>query len=644
LGSSSILSADQVRSIALLARSVACHFGRPQDIEWAIADGKLYLLQARPITALPPDPDGALNIWDNSNIAESYGGVTTPLTFSFARRVYEAVYRQFCRMMGVSGGTIAQHDNTFRCMLGLMQGQIYYNLLNWYRLLALLPGFQINRSFMEQMMGVREELPEDILAELKGVTWRDKLRDGGRLIFTIGGLIRNYWTLPQQIEQFYRRLDTALGQQSVELAEMRSDELAAYYLELERQLLTKWDAPLVNDFFAMIFYGVLRKLAVKWCGDHAGTLQNDLVSGEGGMVSAEPARLVQEMAAVVDDRFAQTLREGSLTEILAQMPPQFETLYRAYLQKFGDRCLEELKLESETLHDQPLLLLRSVGQLALGKRGVGKAAPLENRPNQSINLRQRAEQQVIQTLKHPIKKVIFNWVLRNARARVRDRENLRFERTRVFGRVRQICLELGKRFYAADLLDVPRDIFYLELNEILGIVNGTATCTDLRGMVAVRQAEFERYRGMSLENRFQTRGMVHPIVKIKNDRVDKVANHGSSLQGTGCCPGMVRAQVQVVTDPRQAVLQPGCILVAEKTDPGWIMLFPAAAGLLVERGSVLSHSAIVAREMGIPAIVSIPGVTQWLKTGDWVEMDGSTGMIQRISPPVSVLEVVCHAQ
>jgi rifampicin phosphotransferase len=111
--------------------------------------------------------------------------------------------------------------------------------------------------------------------------------------------------------------------------------------------------------------------------------------------------------------------------------------------------------------------------------------------------------------------------------------------------------------------------------------------------------------------------------------VVKPAN-GDSLQGMGCCPGIVRAPVQVITDPRQATLRQGSILVAERTDPGWIMLFPAAAGLLVERGSLLSHSAIVAREMGIPAIVSIPQVTQWLKDGDWVEMDGSTGIVRRI--------------
>jgi rifampicin phosphotransferase len=204
---------SQIQSVAVLVRSVARHFGRPQDIEWAIVNNQLYLLQARPITALQhkADPDGVMNLWDNSNIAESYGGITTPLTFSFARRAYEAVYRQFCRMMGVSEAAIVQNDATFYRMLGLVRGRIYYNLLNWYRLLALLPGFQINRTFMEQMMRVQEELPADVLATLENTTWQDKLRDSGRLVGTIAGLIKNYFTLPQQIKQFYQRLDQALN-------------------------------------------------------------------------------------------------------------------------------------------------------------------------------------------------------------------------------------------------------------------------------------------------------------------------------------------------------------------------------------------------------------------------------------------------
>ena len=94
------------------------------------------------------------------------------------------------------------------------------------------------------------------------------------------------------------------------------------------------------------------------------------------------------------------------------------------------------------------------------------------------------------------------------------------------------------------------------------------------------------------------------------------------------------ASSRVVRDPRNAQLPAGFILVADHTDPGWIMLFPSAKGLLVERGSLLSHSAIVARELGIPAVVSIPGLTSWLEDGDEVELDGAIGTVRRVSAEV----------
>ncbi len=159
---------------------------------------------------------------------------------------------------------------------------------------------------------------------------------------------------------------------------MRPDELAAYYRNLERQLLKRWDAPLVNDFFAMIFYGSLRKLVEMWCGDASGSLQNDLLCGEGGMISTEPAKRVREMAELVRGQPALSgvLCEGCLTDIphAMEQAPDFRERFESYLEKFGDRCMEELKLESSTLHDDPMPLLRSVGLLANSQAARGPRA------------------------------------------------------------------------------------------------------------------------------------------------------------------------------------------------------------------------------------------------------------------------------
>lgn len=632
----SALTDSQVLEIAELARRAGKHFGRPQDIEWAYESGRLYLLQSRPITSLASlrDPDGALNLWDNSNIAESYSGVTTPLTFSFARSIYEGVYREFCRIMHVPKDVIAANDRVFARMLGLIRGRVYYNLLSWYRVLAMLPGFRVNRRFMEQMMGVREPLPDEIVGKVSSSSAGDRFRDAARLARTLGGLVWNHFTLNRKIKEFDRRLTQALAPPHPGLDEMRPDELAAHYLELERQLLTRWDAPLVNDFFAMIFHGLLRSLVERWCGDRDGRLAADLVRGNDSMISTEPAKRVHRMAtlAVNDDGFSTLLCEGTLPDILVGLKrhPQFEAEYQSYLQKFGDRCLEELKLESATLHDDPIVLFHSVGQLArtLSKSDSGLPTPQEGRDDLFAQACTQARKAMTW---HPLRRVIFFWVLGNARRRVAQRENLRFQRTLLFGRVRRIFLEIGKRLEAVGPLENARDIFYLQVEEVLGFIHGTATTVNLKALVSLRKDEFEKYRASDPpDDRFETRGIVYQGNSFRDSRAPE-QHSDDERRGTGCCPGVVRGPVCVVRDPRNALLRQGSVLVAERTDPGWVLLFPSAVGLLVERGSLLSHSAIVAREMGLPAIVSIPGVTSWLKDGDWVELDGAAGVVRRIS-------------
>jgi pyruvate,water dikinase len=368
-----------------------------------------------------------------------------------------------------------------------------------------------------------------------------------------------------------------------------------------------------------------------------GSLQNDLISGEGGIVSAEPARRLQELArlAAADEALATTLATASLPAIQAALTAsgahQLRDGYQQYLDKFSDRCLDELKLESATLADDPLLLLRSIGRLALaeGRRASEppSAAPAGESP------RARAEARVSKALGlNLLRRAIFGVVLRQARTRVRHRENLRFERTRVFGRVRRIFVEAGKRLAAEGRLVQPGDVFHLQVDEVLGIVEGTASTGDLAALAGVRAREYAGYRTMEApSDRFETRGAVW--VGNRFQQAEAAASLGDDQRrGIGCCPGIVEGRARLVTDPRDALLEPGDILVAERTDPGWILLFPSASAVVVERGSVLSHSAIVARELGLPAVVSLPGLMSWLRDGDAISVDGTTGLVRRLTP------------
>lgn len=611
------LSEEQLKTLVKIIDEIVEIYGKPQDIEWAIVDGVLYILQARPITTLENIPDKTQQevIWDNSNIIESYSGVTTPLTFSFIKDVYTEVYKQFLLMMGVEQELIEDNSDIFQ-MLGLIEGRVYYNLLNWYRLLRLMPGYEINAGFMESMMGVKQKLT--VVPKVKP----SKKNKYVRLFNLLASLVGNLFRLPKDIDKFYAHInDTLCPYEDADLNKFSSNELVEVYYELESKLMKRWQAPLVNDFYAMIFYGLLKKQLLKI--DENGTLQNDLLTGETGIISTEPIRRIKEISNKIcaDEKTKEFFLNNSEDEIKKHLD-EFEVNndIQAFIKKFGNRCIGELKLETVTYKQDSKLLLYIIKSYV--KQGI---IDLEKEKANEQNIRHNAEKLVREKIKSPF----FGFILKNARLRVKNRENLRFERTRLFGLVREIFIALGRNFAYENVIEDKRDIFYLTKEEIFNYVRGTSADVDYKTIIRNRKEEFKNFEAKNPADRFSTFGMVYKSNVYTGETVEQDLGDGD-LKGIGCCNGIVRAKVKIVRSVAESAGLEGCIMVAERTDPGWVPLFPISKGILVERGSILSHSAIVAREMGIPAIVAVNNLLSTLKDGDEVEMDGSSGIIRII--------------
>ena len=619
-----VLTDVQIIEVGNLVKKASEFFGRFQDIEWAYEKGKLYLLQSRPITTLGNSKQGKINVFDNSNIVESYGGITTPLTFSFIRMVYENVYIELSKILNVKPQKIEENAEMYKNMLALIDGRVYYNLYGWYGLLGLLPGLGKNKKFMEQMMGVKESLPDDLFPVAQS-TFKDKIG----LIDTGFGLLKGFFNIRKMTDRFYKRLKDALDDKNLENMDLY--ELHDYYYEFVSKLLNKWDAPLVNDFLAMIFYGQLKQMCVDIFQDEGDLIHNDLLCDEGGIISSEPAKRIKEMARFIkdDENLLQLLENDDYLYIQKELYkyPEFQKMINDYLDKFSDRCLQELKLETLTLKDNPSSLYASI--VTFAKRLKDNDIPEINEKQNRLN----AEKKVKEKLKFkPIQRSKFNYILKQARYTVRNRENLRFERTRVFGRIRQIFLRIGFILASMNIIEEKRDIFYLEIDEILFYIDGKSTTNNLKELISIRKKQYFKYKEQIPDDRFYSYGAVNigndfKQTNVKDDSSNEI---NSNLEGIGASPGKVKGKVRIIKDPANAKLEQGEILVAEFTDPGWIMLFPAASGILVERGSLLSHSAIVSRELGIPAIVGITGLLNSLQTGDIVEMDGTTGKIIKI--------------
>ena len=628
-----VITNKQIEEVKQLVIKASKYFDRYQDIEWAFEDDRLYLLQSRPITTLgiSKDENAKINVFDNSNIVESYGGITTPLTFSFIRTVYENVYIQLCKIFKIKQEKIEMNSQMFKNMLALIDGRVYYNLYGWYGILTMFPGLGSNKKFMESMMGVKESLPDNLFPVPKS-NFRDKIS----LISAGAGLLGGFFKLRGMTNKFYNRLGDALEERDIDNMDLY--ELHDYYYELERKLLHKWDAPLVNDFLAMIFYGQLKTMCNKIFKNDGDKIHNDLLCNEGNIISAEPARRIKQMAKIAkdDESLLNLLENDDVLYIQKELPKykKFNDELNNYLDKFSDRCLEELKLETLTLRENPSSLYHSISTFAKRMK--------ENNIKEidSEKVRKDAEEKVHQALKlRPLEKAKFNFILKQARYTVKNRENLRFERTRLFGRVREIFLRIGFILKSMNIIEEKRDIFYLEVNEILFYIDGKSTTNNLKELIEIRKNQYEKYKEMLPDERFYSYGAVNIGNDFKHEnKQTKEQDSKSDLKGIGASPGRVKGKVRVIKNPANAKLEQGEILVAEFTDPGWIMLFPAASGILVERGSLLSHSAIVSRELGIPAVVGITGLIDNIKTGDEVEMDGTTGQVRILSQDKSKTE------
>jgi len=635
----SSLSEQQLYELTAAGMAIERAFGRPQDVEFSYdREGRLFVLQARPVTTVEEYGPAAGNylIWDNSNVIESYSGVTTPMTFSVFRNAYTTNNYCFAELVGIDADTVRRNPSTFTNMVGLFRGQVYYNLLNWYRLIQLFPGHPYNPALVNSIMGLWQSTrsPRGTPGWLRRhfVELPALLRLGGRCAW-------NFLRLRRLAERFEENFRTHYDRWSArDFSTLAPHELLAVYRDIEERMLRDCKAPIVNDFFLKLFHGLLERLCRRWCGDAGGGIENDLICGEGGIESTEPTRMLIALAhqANQDPELRELILERSPAAVAAELAGDrrfaaFSESVRRYLDLYGDRSVDEMKLEERSLRDRPELLYQMIrNYLTLPDQ---EALDVERAQERERSIRQQAEKRAFGALGPSLlpRRLIFRRVLANARLGVKNRENMRFARTRTYGLLRELLRATGEGLSREGILDTPDDIFYLTIDELADFIEGTAVTTDLAGLVALRRREFDAYRNdreRFPDDHFETFGMAYHRNRFQARPMAAKGDGEGQLWGIGCCPGVVTGPVKVLRSPAEDASLAGEILVAERTDPGWVLLYPAASGILIERGSVLAHSAIVAREMGIPTIVAIPGLTATLESGQRVTMDGSAGTVR----------------
>jgi rifampicin phosphotransferase len=621
-----VLTPGQIRELRDVGVRAEGAFGAPQDLEWAFdGEGRLSVLQARPI--VPPAqvalPAGR-RFWDNSNIIESYPGATLPLTFSFVRTAYEKAFRRAALGFLPVPGAPRPRSEVFQNLLGLLEGRVYYNLVNWYEMFSYLPAPEHHRRAWDRMMGVAHPAPV-------------ALGPGARvsrlvsLLAALGVLLR----ANAHARQFFERFDRLYGRfRDAADAAAGPEAIVAAYRSLEQEAAGFWHLTVYNDFVAIRCHEWLTALCHRWGLDTHPGLQNALLSGEPGIESVAPVRSLAQLAETVRQEaayrelFQSQDARGTWTAIQADERYRgLRDAFAAHLAAYGDRGLEELKLETPTLREEPHRLVDLVRSF------VAREGPETAVEEGEGRARRQAEETV---RRHPLsvpQRILLSWVLSRARRAIRTRENMRFARSRLFGIVRRLFRRLGENLAEIGLLETAADIAYLTVDEALGVVEGTAVTRDLAALVRLRKTEYLRYAARDPGERVETVGIpctaaVEEPARGTGERIPPAGSRGQVLRGTGCSAGRAQGMAKVILDPREARAGRDHILIARSTDPGWVFLMVSTAGIVVEKGSLLSHTAIIARELGIATVVGVKDATRLIPDGASVTIDGTTGEVR----------------
>lgn len=625
------LSSEQIGEIVRTGCRIEALFGMPQDIEWAIAGERLYILQARPITTFaasitkdkqkeaartpvapgddfwdhegnkPPQP---FDLWTRTNFGENLPFPVTPLTST--------------------GFPLIMGQNIDPAQPGPQVARRFYGRL------------YINEGAIMHRFSEDYGLPSFLIDKMWGSSRRGKHKSKGR--FRPWRLMRRIPSLLRMLSQQRKKGKARGAKQTPEQFFAQIDSWVNDFMQRDLQSLNDralwaegipaWSgrgAYVMSKNIAVstpsaIMFGLLERL-VGWWAKRRG-ITHDLVTGISGVYSAEVGPMLWRMA--------QTLRDAGLADVvldespadalarLRRMPEAepFMTQFETFLQRHGHRCPNEVEL----LHPRWAEAPQQVIELLAGYLQASDTLNPEEAERRQVQRRDEAVALIEKRL-GPIRRKIFRSVLAKAQNAVRVRDNSRYAVTKFLFPTRKIFALLGQRWAEYGWLSQPDDIFFLTASELEKLVvdgEQLALGCDLHVLVASRRLAYEYWFTVVPPEVIGPDGQ--PVMEEETETM--------ILEGIAVSGGRARGVARIVLDPREAArLHAGEILVTQATDPGWTPVFPLVSGLVLEIGGQLSHGAIVAREYGIPAVLNVQGALRRIRDGQVITVDGDTGRV-----------------
>jgi rifampicin phosphotransferase len=612
------LTARLLGELAALGLRVEELFGLPQDIEWAVADGSMWLLQARPITNLPPaplrnvrwDPPIPGTVWMRRQVVEH---MPEPLSPLFAELyLQEGLARSiesFAQSLFEMQSLITNVTDIPKVLEEFLPGPFSVTVNGYAYSIA---SFRFHWGLVPLILRVYVGVLPALLR--RGVAyWRDQA------VPAYGQNIA-YW-------------------QEIDPAAAADEELLRGVRELAIADAEYWFAAAVPLGLTRATDAVLDSFLKSVAGGRGSSGSPGVRPTSGPYLRGFSSKAVEaqaELEAIAEQiRRSATLSErmiaapaARLLDVLAEDPqgqPLLDDLQR-YLDRYGHQ-IYNLDFAVPTLADDPLPVLLS---LAAAVRNPGRDALAHQRKlAQEREALVKSTAQVLNPIQRPIFRLLLGWAQRFAPYR----EEAIFYVGAAWPALRRLALELGRRLTDAGSLGEPDDIFYLNSWELKAAINARAGRAGRPELARLAQ---ERRELREARKRLDPPLSVPPDATLQFGPIrfaifePQVGNagEGPTLNGFAISPGRVTANASVIRSPQDfETMVPDTILVCPTTTPAWTPLFSQAAGLVTDIGGALAHGSIVAREYGIPAVMGTGVATQRIHNGERVLVDGDAGTV-----------------
>ena len=617
------LDDDQVLQLTDLGQQVQRHYGAAQDTEWALdTAGRFWLTQARPITTLYPLPrthQPGLRVLMCLSLAQGLTRPITPMGIAAIRLIGTSVATAI-KMPPAQplAGPPAMHAPGQRLFMDITS--VLRNRIGRKAVIAAFGVMEARASAVLKVLGERPEFSiiessdHTVLRHIAGALIRNRVP-----VRVVAGLA-NPELAYRGIAATERRLRRSLSLPANATATQRLDFVEERVGDLFL-LMPRTVAYAVGGLLMLVASRrLLRDVA------EPGELQEVLRGLPHNVTTEMDLKLWELTEQIRNDEPSRTVFTDIALHALLQryrdraLPPVAQRGLQAFLRRYGHRAVAEIDLGMPRWSDDPSHLLGVISNylrfdtadldpVSQFKAGQARAESMITSLTTRLTERSR------------VRARLAGWTLRRVRQLIGLRESPKFLLIVALGVMREQLKEVGRQLAAAGRIDHVDDVFFLDLGDARRGLAGE----DLRAWVAEQRATYQQ----ELRRRHIPRLLLSDGTEPEAVAAELAGTAGTdgALAGSPASTGMVTARARVVLDPVGAHLEPGEILVAPSTDPGWTPLFLTAGGLVMEMGGSNSHGAVVAREYGIPAVVGVPEATQKIETGQLITVDGAAGLV-----------------